>query len=150
VLDAASARQIRALEGHTGHVLGVAWSPDGSTLATAGADMVVKFWDSSTGEKRKQAAGLGHEATAVGFLGVPGRVVIASGDGELRVVDDSGGRVNAYEGSSDFVYGLGISGDSEWIVAGGQDRTLRFWKKGMKDPVFQRDGSLGKLSASGK
>jgi WD40 repeat protein len=150
VLDAASARQIRALEGHTGHVLGVAWSPEGSTLATAGADMVVKFWDAATGEKRKQATGLGREATAVGFLGVPGRVVIASGDGELRVVDDSGGRVSVYEGSSDFVYGLGISGDSEWIVAGGQDRTLRFWKKGGKDPVFQRDDSRGNLSATGK
>lgn len=150
VLDAASARQVRALEGHTGHVLGVAWSPEGSTLATAGADMVVKFWDASTGEKRKQATGLGHEATAVGFLGVPGRVVIASGDGELRVVDDSGGRVSAFEGSSDFVYGLGISGDSEWVVAGGQDRTLRFWKKGSKDPVFQCDGSRAALSEPAK
>jgi WD40 repeat protein len=135
VVETASGRQVRALEGHTGHVLGVAWSPDGSTLATAGADMVVKLWDAGTGEKRKQAPGLGHEATALAFLGGPGRLVIASGDGELRVVDESGATVSSYEGSSDFVYGLGASGDSDWIVAGGQDHTLRFWKNGTKSPV---------------
>ena len=135
VIDTGSGRQVRALEGHTGHVLGVAWSPDGSALATAGADAVVKLWDATTGEKRKQAAGLGHEATALAFLGGPGRLVIASGDGELRVVDDSGATVSSYEGSSDFVYGLGASGDAEWIVAGGQDRTLRFWRNGTKVPA---------------
>ncbi len=135
VVDTGSGRQVRALEGHTGHVLGVAWSPDGSAMATAGADMVVKLWDATTGEKRKQATGLGHEATALAFLGGPGRLVIASGDGELRVVDDSGATVSSYEGSSDFVYGLGASGDADWIVAGGQDHTLRFWRNGTKAPA---------------
>ena len=135
VVDTGSGRAVRALEGHTGHVLGVAWSPDGSAMATAGADMVVKLWDASTGEKRKQATGMGHEATALAFLGGPGRLVIASGDGELRVVDDSGATVSSYEGSSDFVYGLSASADAEWIVAGGQDRILRFWRKGTKAPA---------------
>jgi WD40 repeat protein len=132
VVDTGAGRQVKALEGHTGHVLGVAWSPDGSTLATAGADMVVKLWDATTGEKRKQAVGFGHEATSLAFLGSPGRLVIGSGDGELRVVDDSGSTVSGFEGSNDFVYGLGASADAEWIVAGGQDRTLRFWRNGTK------------------
>jgi WD40 repeat protein len=135
VVDTGSGRQVKALEGHTGHVLGVAWSPDGSTLATAGADMVVKLWDATTGEKRKQAVGFGHETTSLAFLGGPGRLVIGSGDGELRVVDGAGATVSGFEGSADFVYGLGASADAEWVVAGGQDRTLRFWRNGTKAPV---------------
>ncbi len=135
IVDSAAGRQVRVLEGHTGHVLGVAWSPEGSAIATAGADLMVKFWDAVTGEKRKQATGFTHEATSVAFLGGAGRLVVASGDGELRLVDDSGVKVSAFEGPTDYVYGLGISGDAQWIVAGGQDHWLRFWRNGGKEPV---------------
>jgi WD40 repeat protein len=37
-------REIGALEGHTHHVYGVAFSPDGKLLATASFDRTVKFW----------------------------------------------------------------------------------------------------------
>ena len=137
IVDSAAGRQVRVLEGHSGHVLGVAWSPEGSAIATAGADLVVKFWDAVTGEKRKQATGFTHEATSVAFLGAAGRLVVASGDGELRLIDDAGAKVSGFEGPTDFVYGLGISSDAQWIVAGGQDRLLRFWRNGGKEAVRQ-------------
>ena len=37
LIDIATAQPGRSFEGHTGHVLGVAWRADGRTLATAGA-----------------------------------------------------------------------------------------------------------------
>jgi WD40 repeat protein len=41
------------LKGHTGAVYGVAYSPDGTTLATAGMDGTVRFWDPATGSPRR-------------------------------------------------------------------------------------------------
>ena len=38
------------LRGHSVSVTTVAWNPDGSRLASAGADRTVKVWDARTGE----------------------------------------------------------------------------------------------------
>ena len=39
----------RTLTGHTGGVRAVAWSPDGTRLATASSDETVRVWDPATG-----------------------------------------------------------------------------------------------------
>lgn len=47
------AKQERAvLKGHKGQVLCVAFSPDGSTIATGSFDFTVKLWDAKTGKER--------------------------------------------------------------------------------------------------
>ena len=42
-------KQVLRLEGHTGEVKGVAWSPSGEKLASASSDKTVTVWDSATG-----------------------------------------------------------------------------------------------------
>ena len=50
VWDAESGEFIRALVGHGSYVYGLAWSPDGNTLASTGSfDGVAKLWDVATG-----------------------------------------------------------------------------------------------------
>ena len=137
ISDTAVARPARALEGHTGHVLGVAWSPDGRKLATASADLSVKYWDPATGEKSKQATGFNKEVTGVSFLASRDRAVAASGESELRVINESGEKVETFHGTSDFTYALGVTSDGKWVVAGGQDGVLRIWRTGKPDPAYQ-------------
>jgi len=50
--DAASGEQIDVLRGHRDLVLGVAFSPDGSLLATSSADGTVRIWDVAAGTQK--------------------------------------------------------------------------------------------------
>ncbi|GAB4434168.1 MAG: serine/threonine protein kinase [Chloroflexi bacterium OHK40] len=54
ILDAASGRQERELQGHNGWVVirGVSYSPDGSLLASASLDGTVHLWSARTGADR--------------------------------------------------------------------------------------------------
>jgi WD40 repeat protein len=50
VWDTETGEFVRALVGHNSYVYGLAWSPDGSALASAGAfDGTARIWDSATG-----------------------------------------------------------------------------------------------------
>jgi WD40 repeat protein len=52
VFDLARKQERLALKGHKGAVSGVAYSPDGRTLATGSWDGTVCLWDSETGGRR--------------------------------------------------------------------------------------------------
>src|SRR3989441_585449 len=45
VIELGTGKVVRQFEGHTHHVLGVSWNRNERTLASAGADNVVKLWD---------------------------------------------------------------------------------------------------------
>ncbi|MFG3818211.1 WD40 repeat domain-containing protein, partial [Limnothrix redekei] len=49
--NVASGQEIATLQGHSGWVLSVSWSPDGKTLATGSFDKTVKLWNVASGQE---------------------------------------------------------------------------------------------------
>ena len=126
----------RSFEGHTHHVLGVAWSGDAKRLASAGADSVIKIWNFETGEQRRTIGGFGKQVTAVAFVGNSINTLTACGDAAVRAHNtDNGKGAGNYGGANDFLYALAATPDGALLAAGGQDSVLRLWKSGESKPL---------------
>jgi WD40 repeat protein len=55
--DAASGKVFAKMTGHTDTVTALAFSPDGKSLASGGADKTVRFWDVATGKEIRKLEG---------------------------------------------------------------------------------------------
>lgn len=109
---------VRALAGHVDRTRDVAVSPDGSRIASAGADGRAIIWDTETGEHLLTLAGHKGWVDAVAF----------SPDGRLA----TGGRDNTVKmwsvaGHTGGVYSIAFSPDGATLATAGGDRTLRLW-----------------------
>jgi WD40 repeat protein/DNA-binding SARP family transcriptional activator len=118
---------VRSLPGNDAELIGAAFSPDGSMLATTAHDGLLKVWDLSSGQLVTPAVGgPGKWAVGPSFSADGSRV--AGGfspfngdpDGVVRVVDLSTDRVLTFP-SAPFVNDVSISPDGRRIVAVGGD-----------------------------
>jgi tetratricopeptide (TPR) repeat protein len=73
------------LSGHTNTVSGVAFSPDGTRLATASSDTTAKVWDASSGREMLTLSGHTNELSGVAFSPDGTRLATASADKTVRV-----------------------------------------------------------------
>jgi WD40 repeat protein len=111
--------QARALEGHTGSVNSVAFSPDGHLLASGGDDKTVRVWDARSGECLHVLEEYPEAVMAVAFS--PDGRLLAGGcwTGELMTWDTTSWEcLREFEGSS-FVVSETFSPDSQTLACGG-------------------------------
>ncbi len=114
---------------HTGSVRSVAWSPDGTRIASGSDDKTVQVWDAANGGH--SFAYSGHASTVLTVAWSPdGRLIASAGqDGTVQVWDVSTGRnVFTYRGhTGNAVTAVAWSPDGKRIASASADGTVQVW-----------------------
>lgn len=129
VWETSTGRQVAQFDQHEAWVSGVAFTPDGQRLITACWDGEVRAFDIGTGER---TAGWTMSAPLVSGAAITAdhRFISAGADHLVRITDLTRPGTSAaalLAGHTGEITTCVLSPDSELIVSGGRDRTLRVW-----------------------
>lgn len=143
IFDAATGELLLELGGHTGHVTGRAFSPDGRRLVTAGLDGMVILWDLTTGEELDSELSEHGRMNLLTYHPQGDRVVVGNEDGTFTIWDVTGTdrlevRRTVQAHDDGFVFAR-FSPEGERIATTSISGTGRIWNAG-GELVAQLDG----------
>jgi WD40 repeat protein len=127
VWDAVTGKELRQLKGHKEAVTGLAFAPDGKSLASAGQDRTLILWDSATGKEERRLEGHTEAVLAVAFAPDGKTLASAGQDKTVRLwnlADGSPVRVLQHQY---FVHAVAFTPDGKTLASAGKDRTIRLW-----------------------
>ncbi|KAJ5937286.1 hypothetical protein N7454_004941 [Penicillium verhagenii] len=115
------------LEGHRDSVQSIAWSPDGSRLASASDDKTAKIWDPVTGQSTTLKGHSGY-VRSVAWSPDGSRLASASDDKTARIWDPTTSQIlSILQGHSGLVSSIVWSPDGTQLASGSVDKIARIW-----------------------
>jgi WD40 repeat protein len=129
------------LDGHLGWVYQIAYSPDGSLLATASTDSTVKIWDLNT--KQCLHTLNGHIGFVFSVVFSPDGKTIASSslDQTIRLWDVTTGKcISILKGHTAWVWSVAFSPDGGTLASGSHDQTIKLWDLKTKECLNTLEG----------
>src|SRR3990170_3553935 len=120
----------RIIRDHTDFVWSVAWSPDGSRLASGSDDRTIRIWDSVSGQSiGKPLSGHTDWVRSVAWSPDGSRLASGSNDMTIRIWDSESGQSigEPLRGHTGVVFSVAWSPDGSRLASGSRDRTIRIW-----------------------
>ncbi|RJE26741.1 NACHT domain protein, partial [Aspergillus sclerotialis] len=120
--------ELQTLEGHSGIVNSVTFSPNGRLLASGSSDRTVRLWDPAAGVLQQTLEGHALPVSSVAFS--PDGRLLASGSDDKTVrlwVPVTGALQRTLEGHLGRVNSVAFSPDGWLLASSSFDKTVRLW-----------------------
>jgi WD40 repeat protein len=124
----------RLLAGHTGVVNTVAWTTDGKSLLSGGADKTVRHWNAETGALVRTMSGHTQPVTSVVPTDDAAQVISTSADKTIRIWTLANGAPLKSIPVSSIIHRIALNSKSNRLTGVGDDGVVRVW-----DPVVGRE-----------
>jgi len=121
-------KELSLLQGRTGTVTCVAFSPDGKTLVSGSKDHMIRLWNMASG--KEIAVFSGHLDTVHSVAFSPDGQMLASGsaDHTIRLWDlENGKEKYVLKGHDGDVMSVSFSPNGQMLASGSEDHTIRLW-----------------------
>ncbi|KAH8802341.1 quinon protein alcohol dehydrogenase-like superfamily, partial [Flagelloscypha sp. PMI_526] len=109
-------------------VSSIAFSPDGTHVASCCDDEAVRIWDAGSGKQLRKFDSHGGSVASIAFSPDSKRIVSGSHDGSVKIWDaESGKQLWRLCGNGSRVNSVAFSPDCKHVVSGSDDRSVWIW-----------------------
>jgi small GTP-binding protein len=118
----------QVLRGHANQINRIAWSPDGTYLASPSSDKTIRIWDAGSGACLHTLQGHTNLIWGVAWSPDGQRLASASADQTIRLWDATSGEpLQTLKGHTGAVFSVAWSPDGQCLASASNDKTIRLW-----------------------
>jgi WD40 repeat protein len=172
IWDLLAGRRLHGISGHLVNIEALAFSSDGSLLATGGTEGVILLWDTASGQIIRRFENLSRDqpnsANSFGSVGrgtdtklpisamgispdgkliAAGYTALGPGQGFARLWDAASGSLRSTLPGAGDVSAVAFSQDARWVATGAWDGSLKIWNAATGTPVASCAGHRARIDA---